>query len=95
MRQRELVLLRDSVHRPVAPRARGGGDGERQRRGMKNIPENIVLVGSGKYNNVNPSRASGRRYGGYNWRNVNEPGLHGSVRIFSSLHPYARAQIIP
>lgn len=40
----------------------------------------------GKYNNVNPSRPTGR-VGGYNWRNVNEPGIHGSVRIFSSPLP--------
>lgn len=37
----------------------------------------------GKYNNVNPSRPTGL-VGGYNWRNVNEPGIHGSLRIFSS-----------
>jgi hypothetical protein len=37
-----------------------------------------------KYNNVNPSRPTGR-VGGYNWRNVNEPGLYGSLRIFSSM----------
>jgi len=47
----------------------------------------------GKYNNVNPSRPTGR-VGGYNWRNVNEPGLHGSLRIFSS--PLrVRTQIMP
>jgi hypothetical protein len=40
----------------------------------------------GKYNNVNPSRPTDRG-GGYNWRNVNEPGLHGSVPIFSSPRP--------
>jgi len=40
----------------------------------------------GKYNNVNPSRPTGL-VGGYNWRNVNEPGIHGSLRIFSSPPP--------
>lgn len=39
----------------------------------------------GKYNNVNPSRTTGPD-GGYNWRNVNEPGIHGSLRIFSLLY---------
>lgn len=38
-----------------------------------------------KYNNVNLSRATGPD-GGYNWRNVNEPGIHGSLRIFSLLY---------
>jgi len=35
---------------------------------------------------VNPSRPTGL-VGGYNWRNVNEPGIHGSLRIFSSPPP--------